>query len=52
MIDGELTKEGKETRNVQVVLEGADPTVEFSLVNAEGRFLNRRGDPWKDIRPV
>ena len=39
MIDGKLTEEGKETRNVQVVLEGADPTTEFSLVDAEGRFL-------------
>ena len=39
MIDGKLAEEGKETRNVQVVLEGADPTAEFSLVDAEGRFL-------------
>ena len=39
MIDGKLTEGGKETRKVQVVLEGADPTAEFSLVDAEGRFL-------------
>ena len=39
MVDGKLTEEGKETRNVQAMLEGADPTAEFSLVDAEGRFL-------------
>ena len=39
MIDGKLTEEGKETRNIQAMLEGADPTAEFSLVEAEGRFL-------------
>ena len=39
MIDGKLTEEGKETRNVQAMLEGADPTAELSLVDAEGRFL-------------
>ena len=39
MVDGKLTEEGNETRNVQAMLEGADPTAEFSLVDAEGRFL-------------
>ena len=49
MIDGKLTERGKETRNVQAMLEGADPTAEFSLVDAEGRFLvvNGRGNPWR-----
>ena len=39
MIDGKLTEEGKEVRNVQVVLGGADPTSEFALEDEEGRFL-------------
>ena len=40
MIDGKLTEEGKEARNVQVVLGGADPTSEFALEDEEGRFLS------------
>ena len=38
MIDGKLTKEGKETRNIKVILAGG-PSAEFSQEEAEGRFL-------------
>ena len=38
MIDGKLTGEGKETRNIQVVL-AEDPSSEFFLEDVDGRFL-------------
>ena len=38
MIDGKLTGDGRETRNIQAVLTGG-PSSEFFLEDADGRFL-------------
>ena len=39
IIDGQLTGEGRETQNIQVVQLGADPSAELSLEDEGRRFL-------------
>ncbi len=39
LIDGTLTEKGRESSNVQVVLENADATAEFTLEDEGGQFL-------------
>ena len=39
MIDGKLTEAGRDVMNVQVVLISAQPSCEFHLEDADGKFL-------------
>ena len=39
MIDGKLSEAGRQALNVQAVLSSSQPTSEFSLEDAEGKFL-------------
>ncbi len=49
MIDGKLIEEGKDPHNVQVVLEGVEPKSEFSLEDADGRFLDVSVETEEDL---